>query len=191
VIAGSNKLLVTIGDRYPQLIRAHDRLAQNIATQSMEATRSSVHYHQSLRGKSAGDKLRKSLAQTLAFPIAGGELIEHWPGPEDFTRLGHQILNILSQGHAAGRHSMRVPGTETQSLQLMAVGQRYVIRFCKVMIFGRQPENRHMRAAGGGCVFCFANRGRRFEDGKERAAEQRNLLAADHCAGAVPQPRDV
>src|SRR5277367_6126684 len=118
----------------------------------MEATRSSVHYHQSLGGKGTGDKLRKSVAQTLAFPIAGGELIEHRPGPEDFTRLGHELLNILSQDQAARRHSMRVPSSETQGLQLVAVGKRDVFRFCNVMIFGRQPENRHMRAAGGGCV---------------------------------------
>ena len=48
-----------------------------------------------------------------------------------------------------------------------------------------------MRTAGDGSIFCFANRGRCFEDGEEWAAEQRHLLAGDHRAGAVAQPRDV
>ncbi len=86
---------------------------------------------------------------------------------------------------------MRGPGSQPQRLELMAIGQRYVGRFGQIVIFGRQPEDRHMRAAGGGGVFCFANRGRRFEDGKEWAAEERHLLAGDHCARAVTQPRDV
>ena len=86
---------------------------------------------------------------------------------------------------------MRGPGRQAQRLQFVAVGQRYVTGFGQIMIFGRQPEDRHMRAAGGGGVFCFANRGRCFEDGKEWAAEERHLLAGHHCARAVTQPRDV
>ena len=59
------------------------------------------------------------------------------------------------------------------------------------MVLGRQPEDGHVRTAGDGSIFCFANRGRCFEDGEERAAKQRHLLAGDHRAGAVAQPRDV
>jgi hypothetical protein len=115
VITGSRKLLVAIVNRYPQLIRAHNRLAQNIAAQSVEGARSSIHHHQPLRGKRAGDELGKRLAQSLAFPIEGGELIEHRPGAEDFARLGHQILNVLSQDYAARCDAGQFSSCETQS----------------------------------------------------------------------------
>ena len=98
MVAGGRKLLVAIVEGHPQFIGAHDRLAQNIATHGMEAAGGGIHHHQSLGGEGVGNKLRESLPKALPRAIAGGELIEYRAGTEDLGRLGHQILDVLSQG---------------------------------------------------------------------------------------------
>src|ERR1700678_869995 len=48
-----------------------------------------------------------------------------------------------------------------------------------------------MGIAGDRSILRLANRGGRLQDGKERAAKERNLLTGDDRACAVAQPRDV
>ena len=112
-------------------------------------------------------------------------------GAERLPHLAHEIRNGIPQRHARNRHAPRSGLERILEFPRLhrAVSHDDPANFLEIMVVGRDPEDRHDRAAGGGLqIPRERDRGDGLVQGIERPAEEPGLLPRhDHHRIRTPE----
>src|SRR5581483_5079274 len=136
----------------------------------------------------ASERIPEVAPRKIALPESGHDIAL----TQDLRGAIDRRADVIGKTDATDRR-IRLPGSFGSHLAQREVwrGNRQVIDFSEIVIFGREPENGNSIHSSRRRFFGKLDRGKRFVEREDRTAEKAYLLSGNYGGSTRPQTRDI
>jgi hypothetical protein len=199
VIAGGLEVLRADEESVFELVGTLKSGAEDASAEGVEVAGGGVHDDEAEVGEDFGEKAAEGGGDGCAGGVALAQNVSDGGPGEEFAGVVEGGFEMLSafvgtavHGESSYWNGARRFQVEGKGFEAGLGDEGYLVYFGEIVVFAGKPEDGDVRAAASlGGVLGFADRGGGLEEGKERASEERDLLAGNDGGGALLEESNV